>query len=348
MPCEIRVHTDQPPLGWDGYVERHPRASAYHASRWASAVSGLFGMPAYYVVATDEAAAISGVLPLVRQKSVFFGDRLTSLPFFNYGGALADTSGIQAALMERAARLCEDLGSRQVEIRDLDAAPVDWPQRRDKATLLLDLPPTVEALGKQLGSKLRSQVKRAQREQPQVLAGGTELLDDFYRVFAEVMRDLGTPVYPRRFFETLLDRCSDQCTLIVLKLDGTPVSAGFLVSHRDRIEIPWAATLTAVKSRSINMALYWEVLRHAVERGATVFDFGRSTIDSGPYRFKLQWGARAVPLHWTVWSPGARSETIASGAPAGGLRRHMTRAWSRLPLAMANRLGPMISPDLPW
>jgi len=348
MPAQVEVHESQALPGWDAYVERHPRASAYHGARWPMAAAALFRLPSYYLTTRSSSGAISGVLPLLRQKSRFFGDRLTSLPYFNYGGALADDVGSHTRLLEESARLGRELGVDQIEIREIDPPPVPWPQRRDKATLLLDLPPTVEGLSKQLGSKLRSQVKRAQREQPQAAFGGMELLPDFYCVFAQVMRDLGTPVYPRRFFEGLLQHCADQCTVVVLRLDGAPVSSAFLVSHRDRLEIPWAATLTAVKSRSVNMALYWEVLQFAVEHGYRVFDFGRSTIDSGPYRFKLQWGARAVPLHWAHWTPSGDHETQSVEAPEGRVRALATRIWSRLPMLVANRLGPLISPGLPW
>jgi len=348
MPTVIQVHDNQAPPGWDTYVERHPRASAYHAARWPTAAAELFRLPSYYLTARDSSGAISGVLPLLRQRSRLFGDRLTSLPYFNYGGALADDVDIHARLLGQAAGLGRELGVGQIEIREIDPPPIAWPQRHDKATLLLDLPPTVEALNKQLGSKLRSQIKRAQREPVHAEFGGAELLPDFYRVFAEVMRDLGTPVYPRRFFEGLVQRCGNQCTVVVLRLDSVPVSSAFLVSHRDQLEIPWAATVAAVRSRSVNMALYWEVLRFAVEHGRRVFDFGRSTVDSGPYRFKLQWGARAVPLHWAHWTPGGVSEPQAIEASGGRARALATRIWSRLPIAVTNRLGPLISPGLPW
>ena len=344
----FQVVPDRPPPGWNEYVTGHPGASAYHIATWSVAVSRLFALPAYFLTARNEADRITGVLPLIRQKSWLFGDRLVSLPYFNYGGALADDAATHRGLLEHAAALGRELGVTDIEVRETQPPPVTWPQRRDKATLLLDLPATVDDLNRQLGAKLRSQVKRALREQPTATFGSSELLDDFYRVFAEVMRDLGTPVYPRRFFEVLLQELAAECTIVVLRLDNRPVSAAFLVRHPDRLEIPWAATLAAVKSRSINMALYWEVLRHAVEKGFATFDFGRSTVDSGPYRFKLQWGARPVPLHWAYWRPDEHTQPDASESGEGRARALATRIWSRLPTPVANRLGPLISPSLPW
>ncbi len=344
------VHQGVPPAGWDDYVARHPDASAYHASAWPRAVAGVFRLPAYYLTAEGADGRLAGVLPLVRQRSLLFGDRLTSLPFFNYGGALADDAPTRAALMQQAVQLARTLGAGLVECRDLVPPPVDWPLRTDKVTLVLDLPGTVEALDRQLGSKLRSQVKRATREQPELRIGGAELLDDFYAPFCEVMRDLGTPVYPRRFFERLLAAVPEACTIVSVRIGGVPMGAGWLVAHRGTLEIPWAATTAAAKPLAVNMFLYHEVLKLAVQRGLQRFDFGRSTLDSGPYRFKRQWGAEPVALHWAQWrsKPAGEPGEAATAPGQGGLMQRAKAAWSRLPLGVANRLGPLISPKLPW
>jgi FemAB-related protein (PEP-CTERM system-associated) len=344
------VHRDLPPAGWDEYVDRHPQASVYHRSAWPRAVANLFRLESYFLAAHGADERLCGVLPLVRQKSLLFGDRLTSLPYFNYGGALGDDPATRRALMERAAALCRELGADQLEFRDVEPPPVDWPVRTDKVTMVLDLPDSVEALDRQLGSKLRSQVKRALREQPELRVGGAELLDDFYMPFCEVMHELGTPVYPRRFFEALLAAVPSACTLVSVRIDGQPMGAAWLVQHRHTMEIPWAATAAAAKPLAVNMFLYHEVLKLAVTRGLARFDFGRSTVDSGPYRFKKQWGARPVQLHWAQWTPrtGATGSETTKPPESGGFMSRATVAWSRLPLGIANRLGPLISPKLPW
>ena len=346
----IALHKELPAAGWDAYVDRHPQASAYHRSEWPRAVARLFRLGSWFLSAHGPDERLCGVLPLVRQKSLLFGDRLTSLPYFNYGGALADDAAIRRALMERAAELCRELGADQVEFRDVELPPVEWPMRTDKVTMLLDLPDSVEALDRQLGSKLRSQVKRALREQPELRVGGAELLDDFYGPFCEVMHELGTPVYPRDFFAALLEAVPAACTIVSVRIGGVPMGTAWLVQHRDTLEIPWAATTAAAKPRAVNMFLYHEVLKLAVTRGLGRFDFGRSTVDSGPYRFKKQWGARPIPLHWTQWTPqvGKTRPETTKPPESGGFMSRATIAWSRLPLGVANRLGPLISPKLPW
>lgn len=348
LQCQLAV-LDEPPDDWDAFVATRPGASIYLLSGWALLAREVFDHQIFFIEARSPAKSLAGVLPLVRQKSMVFGDFLTSMPFFNYGGALADAPEITQLLMQRARELADQLGCRYLEFRDAQPQPGEWRVRTDKVTLLLDLPTDFAALSKQLGAKLRSQVKRTERESPTVRAGGAELLDDFYSIFCRTMRDLGTPVYPKRFFAAILARFPQQCLLVVVDRAGSPAAAAFLILSADgRAEIPWAACRDDAKAAGFNMKLYWEVLRALVERGCRQFDFGRSTVDSGTYRFKLQWGARPCQLYWHRWERGAAGAGTAKPAGDGDIMRYATAVWKRLPLAVANALGPIVSPSLPW
>jgi len=341
----------RPSPEWDGFVRSRPTASIYLLSGWSSLLHEVFGHEAYYIEARDASGTLVGVLPLVLQKSRVFGHFLTSMPFFNYGGALADESPVIESLMEHGRTLAQQLRCRYVEFRDAQPRPGNWRVRTDKASLLLELPADVPTLSKQLGSKLRSQVKRAERESPSVRVGGGELLNDFYGIFCRTMRDLGTPVYPRRFLAAILERFRDECLLVIVDRAGVPAAGGFLIMANGRAEIPWAACRDDAKPAGFNMRLYWEVLSAVIERGARQFDFGRSTIDSGTYKFKRQWGAQPVQLYWHRWEQESAAERESAPAAAQGqgrVMRYATAVWKRLPLSMANTLGPLVSPSLPW
>lgn len=300
-------------------------------------------MPVHRLTCTDGAGRLTGVLPLVEQRSLLAGRRLVSLPYVNYGGPLGDSPDTEQALIRQSMQLAGQRGIAELELRDSTARPT-FIARTDKMTVELLLPENDEALGKALGAKLRSQIRRADREAPEVASGGADLLDEFYPVFAATMRDLGTPVYARKFFRLVLERYGSDCNLLVVRLRGKAAAAALLTHFRDRTEIPWAASLHALRSTSVNMRLYWECLLYAISRGSRVFDFGRSTVDSGTYQFKLQWGGRPRQLHWVY--------PLAAGEPEpAGSGRMMQRArslWSRLPLPVANALGPLVSPGLPW
>jgi len=340
-PASVELHDPACDAEWDAYVQAHGESSLYHTTQWRDTVHAAFGKEAVYLVARNPARRLCGVLPLIRQKSRLFGDRLVSLPYCNYGGPRADSTPVAEALYAAAAAQRLELGAARVEIRDDRPRDLDWPSRTDKVLMTRPLPADVATLDAELGTKLRAQVNRCRREQPEVLHGGPELLPAFYAVFARNMRDLGTPVYPRCWFEAVTGGFRGAAHIVVVKLQGRPAAAALLLRWRDTVEIPWAASLREHAREAPNMLLYREALGWAVGQGATRFDFGRSTRDEGTYRFKAQWGATPAPLYWYEQGAGA-------GAPGGGRREQFAAAWRRLPLWLANRLGPRITADLPW
>ena len=346
-PCQVNV-LEAPAPDWDPFVMGSPDSSIYHLSGWTEIAREVFGHRALFVEARDAAGTLIGVLPVIQQRSWLLGNFATSVAFFNYGGALAADPLVAQQLMARAAAAAAALGCGYLEFRDVQARAGEWSRRTDKVTLQLDLPDTVEALAKRLGSKLRSQVKRAAREGVECRTGAAALLDDFYCVFAENMRDLGTPVYPKRFFQAILARFEQYCQLVVVESQGEPWAAAFLVFWRGRAEVPWASCRAKAKPLGANMRLYWELLSQAIGHGCTAFDFGRSTVDSGTYRFKQQWGAQPVPLYWYRWQRRRDGHEAAAGEDRGRTMQLATAIWQRLPLPIANALGPRISGALPW
>jgi serine/alanine adding enzyme len=341
---------ETPGVDWDPFVMQAEGASLYHLSGWTEIAREVFGHRTLFVQARDASESLVGILPVIQQRSRLLGNFATSLAFFSYGGALTRDPVLARHLMVRAADAADELGCRYLEFRDMQRRPVDWALRTDKITLQLTLPATFEELSKRLGSKLRSQVKRADREGVACRIGTQALLDDFYEVFAENMRDLGTPVYPKRFFEAILKRFEPYCELVVIDWQGEPAAAAFLTFWQGRAEVPWASCRAKAKPLGLNMKLYWELLLRAVSRGCSLFDFGRSTVDSGTYRFKRQWGAEPVPLFWYRWERnGSGRETAASEeSERGRIMQVATAVWQRLPLGIANMLGPLISGALPW
>jgi serine/alanine adding enzyme len=348
IAAKIEVRSD-PSSDWDVFVERHPNASIYLKSGWSLLARDVFRHAAYFLEARDGSGELKGVLPIVQQKSMLLGNFATSVPFFNYGGALADDQSAAQALMEEGARLAQQRGCSYIEYRDAQPRLGAWNVRSDKVSMILELPATFAELSKKLGSKLRSQAKRADREEPNVLIGSLELLDSFYEVFAHNMRDLGTPVYPKKFFAAILQRFANNTKLIVITSRGVPAAAAFLVIANGRAEIPWASCRADMKPLGFNMKLYWEVLQHVCDLKCSSFDFGRSTVNAGTYNFKKQWGAQPVQLYWHRWERSPRSKPEPGvDDDAKGMMYYATQVWRRLPLSIANTVGPWVSPNLPW
>lgn len=337
--------TDPISADWDTFVQGHPDARIYHLSGWSEVVRKSFGHATHYLIAKNDGGAVRGVLPLVRIKSRLFGHYMVGLPYFTYGGPLSADATAQHALMRAAEKIAGSHGCTHLEVRCQSPLDDGTRLRDDKVTMLLPLAPTPEGLWKQLSSQRRSQIKKAQSANPQCLQGGSELLDDFYPVFARNMRDLGTPVYARAFFANILERFPQYARVLVIRVEGKPAGAAFVIGFRDLMEVPWVSTIREFNALNINALLYWQMLQLAQSLGHRTFDFGRSSKDSGTFKFKSQWGAKPQQLYWHYWLPeGGKMPGLT---PHSGKFALAVRVWQRLPLAIANRLGPPIVKDLP-
>jgi FemAB-related protein (PEP-CTERM system-associated) len=211
--------------------------------------------------------------------------------------------------------------------------------------MILSLPESHDNLWKSFSSKLRAQIRRPLRENPKILFGGNEYLDDFYSVYSRNMRDIGAPVHSKQLVQNIMSRFPDRSWIISIQLNNKPVAAGFLVSHGNTLEIPLASTIRDVNHLSINMLLYWEVLKFAVDGGFRYFNFGRSSKDAGTFRFKQQWGAKPKQLYWHYWlKDNGDLPAFNHSNPKYALA---IKVWQHLPLWLANRIGPLIVRNLP-
>ncbi len=339
------VENQEDEARWDRYVAEQAKASAYHATTWRHVISRAFGHPSYYYMAMGESGEVRGILPLVHLKSPLFGNFLISLPYLNYGGVLADDGEATETLLQAASQKAKALGASHIELRHEAGSSLDWPKKDHKVSMRLELPQRFDDLMKAFPPKLRSQVRRGEKEGMLWQVGGIELLEDFYRVFALNMRDLGTPVYGKAWFAEILSAFPKEARLCIVSLQGQPLAAGFVLGFRNRLEIPWAASDRDYSKLAPNMMLYGAVLRYACEQGYQCFDFGRSSKDSGTYRFKEQWGAKPVPLEWHYW--------LEDGGPLPELNPQNPKyalaisIWQRLPVSITRVLGPHLAKHLP-
>lgn len=332
-------------LLWDAFAQSHKRGTVYHRAQWRHLFNRVFGHDTYYLYAHSKSGEFAGILPLVRLRSWLFGDFLVSIPYVNYGGAIGSSPEVEGALMQEARSIGSRLGCDHIEFRDTLDRGSDWAVRTDKVIMELGLPESPEHLWSALGPKLRAQIKRPTKEGMKAVRGGKELLGDFYAVFARNMRDLGTPVYPIKLFNWVLDTFPDTATVIAVKAKSKTVAAALTLGSGDRLEVPWASSVIEFNRFGVNMLLYWEALILAIENGYKVFDFGRSTRESGTHRFKTQWGATEQQLYWHYWLRKGRH--IPQLTPSNPKYRFAASLWRHLPMFLTNRLGPAIVKNLP-
>jgi FemAB-related protein (PEP-CTERM system-associated) len=338
------------------FLAEAPRGSGVcheHDPRWLGVLSAAMGHRTMAVVARRGGVGgeMVGYLPLALVSSRLFGRFLVSLPYLNRAGVVAIDAEIAGALMDKAASLADRFAVQYLELRHQENA-IDHRSitdtRDEKARMVLELPGDADELWKSYSAKVRNQVRKGDKAGLSIRFGGVELLDGFYAVFSTNMRDLGTPVYPRTLFGSILEAFGDSAELAVVSHEGEPV-AGALLLHgevKGRIEsqVPSASSLREAKHTNANMWMYHQLLRRAVERGAGLFDFGRSSPDSGTYRFKKQWGAIPQP---TTWQYYLRFGDVGAVRPDHPRYQRRIAAWQKLPVWVTRLVGPSIVKGIP-
>ena len=340
----VTITTNVSAPQWDEFVSRHPDARAYHTWGWRRVFETAFGHETHYLAALD-AGVIAGVLPLVVFRSRLFGRFAVSLPFVNYGGVCARDEEVANLLVEQAATLADQRRLSYVELRHTARLLRRLPARHHKVGMLLPLDREVAGAWNRLDRKVRNQIRKAEKSDLTARVGGIELLDAFYAVFARNMRDLGTPVYAIRFFREVLSTFPDTSRVFLVDHHHLTVAGAIALVHRGTLEVPWASSLRDYRSRCPNNLLYWRIIEHAIANGLTTLDFGRSTPHEGTYQFKEQWGAQPEPLHWEYVLRG--SAEVPDLSPANPRYRAAIAMWTRLPLFLANHLGPHIVRSIP-
>ncbi|AMW04157.1 hypothetical protein GEMMAAP_03535 [Gemmatimonas phototrophica] len=302
----------------------------------------VFGHETQYWTVRDADGGIVAALPITLVRSALFGRHAVSVPFLTYGGPVGSTVG-QALLVERAAAQLAKEGYPSVQLRCRREGTLPYVPHFGKVLVLLPLQPAPELQMKAFPAKLRSQLRRAAKEG--ATAGiGLDRVDAFHAVFAEHMRDLGTPAMPRRFFAAVARTFPEETLVATVEHEGLPIAAGFGFLWRNEFEITWASSLMRYKRMAPNMMLYWTLMEYCIGAGVQIFNFGRSTPESGPHQFKRQWTDVEEPLPW--YEVG-NSSAVARPQKESRHFQLAARLWQKLPLPVATALGPRIVRGIP-
>lgn len=341
------VHcTQQVPEQWNSYLAKYGYDGFHLRAEWASILSSAMKHRPFFVWATVN-DRIVGVLPLMFVTGPIFGRFLASQPYLNTGGVLADSPQIAEILIDRAVELADALDVKHLELRH--EHHVEHPKLNATATekvhMRLQLPATSEEFWDGLKSKLRSQIRKPLNDESLITQFGRhDQLDNFYSVFCRNMRDLGTPPYPRRLFQSMLEHFEHEAEICTVTLSGKTIASGFLLHGPGTTLIPSASSLREFNRTSCNMLMYWKSLERAIQRGQSIFDFGRSSVDAGTYKFKAQWGSQEYPAIWQYYS---RRGNVTDARPNSGKYDAMIAAWQKLPVWVTQLIGPGIVRGIP-
>jgi len=337
QPTQILTASDQDSARWDAFVLSHPKGTFFHRSGWRSIFCNIFRFDCHFLVAERD-STIVGVLPLVHQRSMLFGNALVAAPFCVEGGPLAMDAEADSALTAAALALQTQTNSPYLEFRSRKAS-YGWATKTDLyATFARSLSADDQENLTAIPRKQRAVVRKTLESN--LVSDVEDSADNMFRVYAESVRNLGTPVFPKRYFSALRTTFGQDCDIVVVKDDSVPVSAVLNFYHGDTV-LPYYGGGTALARRTgANDFLYWEVMRRAAARGYRRFDFGRSKAGTGAFSFKKNWGFTPEFLEYEYhFLPG---HSMPDKNPLNPKYSRMIGMWKKLPLPVANLIGPWI------
>lgn len=327
---------------WDMFVDHCSEATFFHRSAWQKIITDVFRHHAYFLYAEDE-IGVRGILPLAHVKSRLFGNVLVALPFAVYGG-IAAVDGEAVAVLENAAReLASSLGVDHLEFRNVAPRHPEWPTQDLYVTFRKPILPELEDNMLAIPRKQRAMVRKGIKNE--LISTVDRNTDRFFALYADNVHRHGTPAMPKKYFDTLLQVFGQDCEILTVSApDGRPLSSVLSFYFRDEILPYYAGDDESARHLAANDFKYWELMRRACERGIKVFDYGRSKRGTGSFAFKKNWGFEPQSLHYEYCL--YKSDAIPQNNPNNPKYRFFIAAWRRMPISVANRLGPYIVRNL--
>ncbi|MEZ5529322.1 MAG: FemAB family PEP-CTERM system-associated protein [Porticoccaceae bacterium] len=284
-----------------------------------------------------------GILPLAHNKSLLFGNQLVSNPFCVYGGVVADSDEVAGALRAAACELAHSLDVDALELRNLVDSGKNWPTKTLYSTFRRAIDPDPEVNMQAIPSKQRTMVRKGIKNG--LISELGDHWDRAYRVYSESVRNLGTPVFSRKYFSVLREVFGEDCGVLMITHEGRDVAGVVSFYFRDEVLPYYGGSIAEARDiKGVNDFMYWELMRRSAEQGIRTFDFGRSKNDSGPYHFKKHWGFEPEPLHYEYHL--VRATAVPEVNPLNPKYQLFIRAWKKLPLSVANRIGPFLAKNL--
>lgn len=338
---QVKQLTPDRTAEWDAYVRAHPDGTFFHLHDWQTVLVLAFGHRTHYLLA-ESGGRICGVLPLAEVRSRLFGHTLVSTPFCVYGGIVADTEAAAAALRDEACALARKLNVDHLEMRNRRRLHPDWPVKELYVTFRKSISEDAEANMLAIPRKQRAMVRKGiQKELKSEIDSNAHRVYDLY---SESLRNLGTPVFSRRYMEILKEVFGADCELLTVLHAGQPVAGVLSFLFRDEVLPYYGGGTAAARSVAGNDFMYWEVMERARLQGRRLFDYGRSKRGSGSFDFKKNWGFEAEPLYYEYYLVKARE--LPNLSPTNPKYDLVIKLWQRMPLWLSRRLGPLLAGSL--
>ncbi|OHC80527.1 MAG: peptidoglycan bridge formation protein FemAB [Rhodoferax sp. RIFCSPLOWO2_12_FULL_60_11] len=327
---------------WDAFVMACPEATFFHRAGWQKIVQDIFHHDTYFLYAESD-EGVQGVLPLGHVNSWLFGNSLAGLPFAVYGGIAAANEQVAQALEHEAQQIARRLGVAHLEWRNINPRHADWPRQDLYVTFRKEILADDDANLLAIPRKQRAMVRKG------IKNGLVSTIDSdvarFFALYADNVRRHGTPALPKRYFQALQAEFGADCEVLTVSApDGRALSSVLSFYFRGEVLPYYAGDFEPARELAANDFKYWELMRRACARGLKVFDYGRSKLGTGSYAFKKNWGFEPTPLHYEYCL--YKRDDVPQNNPSNARYKLLIAAWRRLPLAVANWLGPFVVRNL--
>lgn len=340
MNKEVTIHTltDEDAERWDRFVAETPEATFFHKAGWREVLEKAFNHTCHFLFAQQD-GKIVGILPLAEVKSWLFGHSLVSTPFCVYGGPVANDDGIMRELVSRACQLAEQLQVDYLELRNRSRFDESWPCKTLYHTFRRTIDSDEEENLKAIPRKQRAVVRKAIKLELE--SGFDEQIDRFYTAYSTSVRNLGTPVFSKRYFQVLREVFAKESDILTISKDNGLVASVMSFYFRNEVLPYYGGGTSAARALKGNDFMYWRLMCHAAERGIEIFDYGRSKEGTGSFSFKKNWGFIPEPLYYEYYL--VKAKEIPDVNPLNPKYQLMINCWKKLPLWLSQRIGPMVS-----
>jgi len=343
MPIEIYELERREEKEWDAYVLKHPNSTFFHQIGWKRVVEKTYKHKPIYLIAREE-GEVKGVLPLFFMRSLIFGKKLVSVPFAPYGGVCADDEIAEKMLIEEAKRITDEYDVDYLELRQFNKNDVEFVTNDAYVTLILKLDRNYEVIWNTFRKSMRRYVRKAAENDLKVTINSKNL-KDFYNIYTNAMRNLGTPAHSAAFFRNILIEFPENSNIATIEYKNRVISTIFLLYFKDIVIYGWGASLREYLELSPNYLLFWEIIKYSCEMGFNFFDFGRSLPDTGVFLFKRGWGAVPKQLYYQYYLNNISK--MPDTSQLNPRRKKFARVWKKMPLKLTTAIGPLIRKGIP-
>ena len=323
---------------WNEFVRQHPEGTVFHLAEWQDVLREAFGHEPHYLLAERD-GKIEGVLPLALVSSALFGRALISTPFCVYGGIVCSDTNVHRELTEQACALARRLDVDYLEMRNRRRQHPDWPAKDLYVTFRKQIAPEEQANMLAIPRKQRAMVRKG--IQKGLKSRTDKDTKDHYALYSESLRNLGTPVFSRKYLDVLQRVFGDDCEILTVLHEETPVASVLNLYFRDEVLPYYGGGGMAARSVAASDFMYWEVMERARRRGLRIFDYGRSKRDTGSFDFKVHWGFEPEPLYYEYYL--VRSPDMPNLSPTNPKYARAIRLWQRMPLWLTQWIGPRVA-----